>query len=72
MTKDEYRKAVGTLRNKHQKSINNLYIWCSLAGDALGLALKDDEFLSVREFSVPSKKPEKTVKRADEQHNNKC
>ncbi len=67
MTKDEYRKAVGALRNKYQKSINDLYIWCSLAVESLGFALKDNEFLSVREFSVPSKQPEKTVKRTKEQ-----
>lgn len=67
MTKDEYYKTIGTLRTKYQKSINNLYIWCSLTVDSLDRALKDKEFLTARDFPVPSKKPEKTVKRTEKQ-----
>ncbi len=67
MTKNAYYQEIGILRNKYQKGINDLYIWSSLAIDSLELALKDHDFLTIREFSVPSKKAEKKVKRTKEQ-----
>lgn len=63
MTKSEYFKKIGALRTKYQRSINNLYIWSTVAVDSLDLALNDKEFLNSRHFSVPSKNPDKTVKR---------
>jgi len=67
MTKAEYHKIIGSLRQKYQKGINDLYIWCSLAAESLNLALNDDSFLSSRDFAVPSKKQSKTVIRSKEQ-----
>ncbi|RUO36105.1 hypothetical protein CWE13_09540 [Aliidiomarina shirensis] len=67
MTKSEYHKSVGALRTKYQQSINDVFIWSSLAIEALEGALGDEALLTAKKFPVPSKKPEKKVNRTKEQ-----
>ena len=55
MSDEEYTKAIGELRTSHQRSLNNMYIWCSIAIRALKDSLENEEFISATRFKVPSK-----------------
>jgi hypothetical protein len=52
---EEYTKAIGGLRTSHQRSLNNMYIWCSIAIRALKDSLENEKFISATRFKVPSK-----------------
>ena len=67
VTKSEYHKAVGALRTKYQKSINDVFIWSSLAIEALAVALEEESLLTAKKFSVPSNTSEKQVNRTKAQ-----
>jgi hypothetical protein len=54
-TKDnDAAKTFNKMENRLQKSLNNVYIWCSVSIEALVEAEKDSEFINFREFEVPS------------------
>lgn len=55
MTPTDLSKKIGLLRTKHQKSLNNIYIWTSFARNALNVAKNDAAFLSQTRLKVPSK-----------------
>ena len=59
----ELSKSIGLLRTKHQKSLNNIFIWTSFTRDALNVAKDDMEFLSKTRLKVPSKVRGKEVVR---------
>lgn len=60
----EYSQKIGKLRMDFQKSINDIYIWCSVVGEALQQISSDPVFLNHRVFNVPSSKSSlKTVPR---------
>lgn len=66
MTKEETNKAIGNLRTKYQKSINDLFIWTSIAVNSLEYILNDEIFLSRQKYEIPSKKTDKKVNRNKE------
>lgn len=64
MDAKDYSKKIGKLRSDFQKSLNDIYIWCSVVVDALLQVSLDEEFLNHKDFIVPSSKSDlKTVER---------
>lgn len=64
MTNEEVADRVGALRNLHQRTLNDLWIWSSFARAALESAKADDQFLNQQRFKVPSKTKNKEVDRS--------
>jgi hypothetical protein len=63
MTNEEFAQAIGTLRTVNQRSLNNAYIWCSIAIRSLEESSADPSFINSTRFTVPSRKRPKTVTR---------
>jgi hypothetical protein len=69
MNEAEYIREINKLRNKFQKSLNNIHIWSSVAIDALEQVKHDEDFLYYGRYSVPSSnsKKKKIVEREPEE-----
>lgn len=63
MTNDEYAKAIGELRSSNQRSLNNTYIWCSIAIRSLEDSMTKPNFINATRFTVPSRRKTKTIAR---------
>lgn len=61
------KRQLGQLRVQTQKTINDTYIWATIAASALERSLHDADFLKKQRFRVPSRKPIKGVSRRPEQ-----
>ena len=70
MNKIDLSKKIGKLRSQHQKSINDLMIWCNVALEGMKSALQDDDFKGQKVFLVPRKMQNQSVKRTKDQVRN--
>jgi hypothetical protein len=66
MTKEEYSKVIGELRTVNQRSLNNTYIWCSIAIRSLEDSITQPSFINATRFTVPSRTTNKTISRDSE------
>lgn len=63
ITKKKYAKAISELRVSNQRSLNNTYIWCSIAIGSLEASIDKPTFINATRFAVPSRAKTKTISR---------
>ena len=63
----EFKVKIGKLRSVNQKLLNDTFIWSDIAIRSLKEVHKNEDFLNLKKFIVPSSKKDKLVNRSPSQ-----